>query len=184
MILTCIPYSEQKDLGRAYNDHMELLPNDDDWCLFLDHDAKFTTRSWYPQIQHIINKNPECGCFVAMTNRIGCEWQKYPWVSEDDHDQRYHHVIGRQIQDNDFDIVEDVSNVEKGKVLGGVLILLQKSLWKKIGGFVEGKILGVDNDLHWRLMKKKEKVYLMKGVYVYHFYRADGLGKAHLLAKK
>jgi len=61
-------------------------------------------------------------------------------------------------------------------VLSGVLILIRKAVWKKIGGFVEKQLLSVDNNLHWALMDKKEKLYLMKGVYLYHWYRGGDIG--------
>jgi GT2 family glycosyltransferase len=73
----------------------------------------------------------------------------------------------------------DVSNRE---VLSGHLMLLKKSVWKKIGGFTEKGMLGIDNDLHWRIKKKKEKVYIMKGIYIFHWYRwPDSKNKSHLI---
>jgi GT2 family glycosyltransferase len=181
MIYTSIPYSSDKRLGKAYNTFMNKLPNEDDIGCLLDHDAMFTTTDWHKQISAIAEKNPEAGCFVTMTNRIGCKWQRQPGVDQENHDMKYHREVGQQVQQQSYDTVEDVTNKDRQEVLGGVMILLRKSVWRKIGGFTEDGILGVDNDLHWRIQKYKQKVYLMRGVYLYHWYRADGKGKKHLL---
>ena len=60
MIHTYIPYApktQKLNLGWAYNNFMSLV-EEDDWVLFLDHDATFTTRDWYPQIEETIISNP------------------------------------------------------------------------------------------------------------------------------
>jgi len=110
MIWTHLAYSQQKNLGKAYNDFMKLLP-EDDWACYLDHDAMMTTTTWYNQLESVISKHPECRCFVPMTNRIGCEWQRYGWVSEEDHDIRYHRRVGLQIQQSDYDIIEMIGHI-------------------------------------------------------------------------
>ena len=57
MIYTHIPYAPKesdKNIGFAYNKFMEMLPSEGDWGCFLDHDAMFTTKSWYKQLNDII----------------------------------------------------------------------------------------------------------------------------------
>ena len=71
-IYTLIPYDLEKNLGGAYNKFMDLL-EDDDWAVFLDHDAMFTTTDWMKTIQETITQNPEYGFFTCLTNRIGSE---------------------------------------------------------------------------------------------------------------
>lgn len=182
MIYTSIPYSLEKRLGVEYNEFMKRLPNDDDFGCFIDHDAMFTTSTWFKQLQDIVLKYPECGCFIAMTNRIDCVYQRHGSVDPNNHDMTYHRNLGQKIQQKDYSATEDVSNKNKLEAFGGILIVLKKSVWKKIGGFDDTGILGVDNKLHWSLMDHNEKVYLMKGMYLYHWYRADGKGKKHLIA--
>ena len=115
-----------------------------------------------------------------MTNRIGCLWQRTgKWESDSDN---YHNETGEMIARNFYDQVQDVSVVPRGEVMGGVLIMIRKSTWKNLGGFKPTGMLGVDNDIHWKAMDKGEKVYLMKGVYVYHWYRGgDVNNKQHLI---
>ena len=175
------PYNVDKNIGQYYNEAMEMLPNDHDFCCFTDGDSMFTTNTYGHAMLDYTLKYPECGVFVCMTNRIGCEWQKQPGVNRDDHDIRYHRRLGEKIQAEQYGKITDVSNVPHGSVLGGVLMLVRKDVWRKIGGFKSHGILGVDNHLHWSCQEHGEKVYLMKGIYVYHWYRGETGDKSHLL---
>lgn len=182
MIYSTIPWDSSKNIGKYYNKFMSILPSNDDFACFTDSDASFTTNYYGKDLETYINKYPECGCFVAMANRIGCKWQQQPGVEWLNNDMKFHRAMGESIALNSNYIIEDVSNVPRGEVLGGFLILIKKSVWKKVGGFKETGMLGIDNDLHWKCMDNNEKVYLMKGVYLYHWYRGgDMTNKQHLL---
>jgi len=168
---TFSPYTtpeEGKNIGKAYNACMELLPNDDDWACFLDHDAMFTTQDWNHQLYEIIDANPEYSCFTAMTNRIGNPDQRFAWVDTNNHDIVYHRGLGTEAQ-SQFRL--DVKDITKRQTLSGVVILVQKSAWKKAGGFEEEGFLGVDNHFDIAIRKEGMKTGLMKGIYVYHWYR-------------
>lgn len=181
MIYYSQPYNVDKNIGQYYNEEMEMLPNDFDFRCFTDGDSMFTTQTYGHALLDYVEMYPECGVFVCMTNRIGCEWQCLPGVNKEDHDMRYHRRLGEKLQAEQYGKIEDVSNVHPGKVLGGVLILIRKDVWKKVGGFKTDGILGVDNHLHWACQKHGEKVYLMKGIYTYHWYRGETGDKSHLL---
>jgi GT2 family glycosyltransferase len=182
MIYYSVPYSTDKNLGKYYNDFMKLLPNEDDYACFVDGDTIFTTANYGHIIEQVVKENPEVGCFTCYTNRIGCKWQILPGVDTDTNDIKYHRDLGRNIQTIFGTICEDVTNVKKGEVMSGLLILLKKSTWIKIGGFKEDGMLGIDNDLHWKLQKYNEKIYIMKGIYLYHWYRwPNPKNKDHLL---
>ena len=181
MIYYSIPYDMDKNIGAYYNREMELLPNEIDFRCFTDGDSMFTTETYGHALMDYVEKYPECGVFVCMTNRIGCEWQQQPGVDQNDHDIRYHRRTGEKIQADRYLEIEDVTDKPHGKVLGGVLILIRKDVWRKIGKFKESGILGVDNHLHWACQEYGEKVYLMKGIYAYHWYRGQTGDKTHLL---
>lgn len=161
---------------------MEILPDDNCFMCALDGDAMFLDNFFGRHLSQVINTHTECGCFVAMTNRIGCLWQRQQEVEWKSDDIRVHRRKSQELWKHYEANVVDVSNVDRGQVLGGVVILLKKSVWKKIGGFKEKGILGVDNDLHWKCMDNNELVYLMSGIYVYHWYRGGNASrKEHLL---
>lgn len=171
MIYTFIPYSEEKPprLGDAYNKFMELLPNDDDWACLIDHDVMFTRKNWFHQLNDIIKKHPEYGCFVARTNSMMCSWQKIKEL-ENCHDLLEHKKLGLTIQREFYAEVVDVTHY--GNTFSGFLMLIRKETWNNVkfthGG--KGGLGGVDNNFHRDLKNAGFKVGLMMGVYVYHLY--------------
>lgn len=192
MIYTFIPYApsaHDKDLGFAYNSFMELLPKDDDWACFLDHDAMFTTLSWYKQFEDIVMLKPDAGCFTAMTNRIGNPIQVhgYEWellrnsenrvkrhfevlaLNHSNHDMMKHRLIGKKLLDEKY---SDLQELGMDNPMSGVLMLVKKATWNRIR-FKSG-FLGVDRTFHKDCVDNGLKVFLMTGVYVYHWYRGDG----------
>jgi len=172
MIYTHIPYCPKdrgKDIGFSYNNFMKLL-GEDDWACFLDHDAMFTTKDWYHQLQDIIDTNPEVGLFSAMTNRIGNMPQKLIGINSENHDIKYHREIGKKLQQMYYSSLQ----LEHGNWrISGVVILISKQIWKTVGGFKSG-FLSVDNDIHNKCIEHNIPVGIMNGVYVYHWYRGDG----------
>ena len=178
MILFAQPYSLNKNIAEEYNYYMSTLPDDNDWYCFTDGDSKFTTDNYGHHLADIINKNPGAWLFTSMTNRIGNKEQcvEGMWGSED---MRIHRLKGRELQKKYAHSCTDITNSE---LLGGVLILIQKKAWLKAGKFTGNGILGVDNNIHISVKKAGGKIYLMKGFYVYHWYRGGNrFNKQHLL---
>ena len=172
MIYNFVAYSpeEKEQLGQTYNKYMELL-GDNDWACFLDHDAMFTTLDWYKQLQNIISEHSGYGLLSASTNRIGNPEQMIANL-KDTHDILYHRQIGTILQKQCGTQVNDVTTKH---CISGVVMAVNKAVWKKAGGFKDG-FLGVDNDFHQRVRKAGDKVGIAKGLYVYHYYRANGDG--------
>jgi glycosyltransferase involved in cell wall biosynthesis len=157
------------NIGRYYNRFMELLPEDGVAC-FIDGDATFTTTNYGKQLEAVLEANPSCGLFVGVTNRVGCQWQVVDGVDVESNDIAYHREFGARLAQEHWDSCSTVP-YDATKLLSGVLFLLKKSLWKKVGGFPETGMLGVDNEIHRRVAATGEAVMLMRGVYVYHWYR-------------
>jgi len=171
MIVTLIPYSpraEGKNLGFAYNELMARL-REDDWACFIDHDACFTTYDWYAQLEEITAKLSEPCVLTAVTNRVGSHWQLVPGVVRDNHSMTYHRQVGKAVQSTSRHGLRDVTHES---LMSGVVILLSKKTWRRLGEFADG-FLGVDNAIHQAARDRGYRVYLMEGVYVYHWYRAD-----------
>lgn len=172
MIYFNIPWSTHKNIGKSYNDFMEMVPSDHDFACFLDGDAMFLNTFFGKQLEAIIQRYPECGIFTCMTNRVGCAWQVLGDLAGDD--IRGHRKVAERYESLECE------PAPSSPLLSGVLILIKKSVWKKIGGFKDG-LLGVDNKLHQSAIDNHEPVYVMKGVYVYHWYRGGKKDKSHLL---
>lgn len=174
---TYIPYNVDGNLGKAYNDFMKMV-DDDDWVCFLDADAMFTTRNYYTYMLETIETNPDYGLFTTMTNRVRFDsYQLFKDVSRENHDISYHRKVGIEKNNKYYNVVINLNSLSIPHLLSGVVLLLSKETWKAVGGFCDG-FLGVDNDVHKRCRNHKIGVGLLKGLYVYHWYRADG--KAHI----
>lgn len=178
MIYYSIPYDSNKNIGKYYNDFMSVLPNDDDYGCFVDADTIFTTPNYGHIIEKVIRENPTVGSFTATTNRVNCPWQIHPGVDVETNDVEYHRNFGKSVQDIFGSYCVDVTDLQ---LMSGFFIVIRKDTWRKIGGFLEGGMLGVDNDFHLKIRKKREKMYMMKGIYLYHWYRwPNPKDKTHL----
>ena len=179
MIYTNIPYATSdcdNNLGCAYNNFIDILPSENDWACFIDHDAMFTTTSWYAQLNRIISAHPSIGAFGVRTNRVAYPWQLLGNIDIDNMNIGYHRRIGEYLQKKYFLRISRGSNKnDLGEYdpsrFSGVVILIKKKTWKAIGGFKPDGFLGIDDDLRKRLYKNNIPFAIMDGVYVYHWYR-------------
>lgn len=176
MIYTFIAYDRNRDLGAAYNRSMKLL-GPHDWACFIDHDAMWTTTNWYRQLERAIKVRPAAGLFTAVTNRVGSARQVAPGVDPKNHDIYYHRKLGKKLGQ-----AGGIIDITNGSPISGVVMCLSRSAWSRAGGFKSG-MLGVDNAMHRDLKRRGYKIYLLTGLYVYHWYRADG-DQSHLRGVK
>ena len=179
---------------------MDALPSDNDYACFIDHDAMFTTSDWYPQMTAIVKAYPDVGAFGCRTNRNGHTFQLVGNIDMNNHDISYHRTIGSYLQKEYYDDVFCIHGNVKDLVgphrsgnteqpgFSGTLILLKKSAWRQMGKFqteefvhtdasgsekVTDGFLHVDSEFRKRLARHHIPFYIMNGVYVYHWYRAD-----------
>jgi len=170
MIYYNAPYSLDKKIADSYNSFMELVPSDNDYVCYFDGDTIFTTTNYGHMINEIVAKYPDVGCFTALTNRVGNQWQIPADVIKTNNDIEYHRNIGLSLAKRNSTTCIDVT--DKG-LFSGMCFVLKKELWKLIGKFKGNGMLGVDNQLHLDIRNAKQKLYLMAGVYVYHWYRGN-----------
>ena len=182
MIYYTMPFDSNKNIGRYYNRFMEVIPNDEDWGCFVDADTIFATPDYGCIIEDAILERPEADAFTCYTNRVGCKWQIAPGVDTNSNDVAYHRDFGQHMKIIYGTSIIDVTDKPRGQVMSGFFFMLKKSAWKTIGGFKEDGMLGIDNDLHWRLQKHKLKFYLIRGLYLYHWYRGGNINdNSHLI---
>jgi hypothetical protein len=165
MILTMTPFALDKNLGRSYNEAMQLLP-EDAWGAMLDHDAMQTTRDWYALLTEAIAFQPAAGAFVAVTNRIDAVWQRAAEADPENHDIGYHTRVGLERLKR-----RTLLDITSTKGFGGVFFAVSKAAWRRAGGFADG-LLCVDHSIHFGLQRTCRSVYLIEGLYVYHRRRA------------
>ncbi len=179
MVRYIVPYTLDKDLGKFYNKEMEALPNDDDWCVFVDGDAMFATHFFGNQIEEIINKEG-VELFTSVTNRVGNKHQCIDGMWDEDRMSKLWEK-GKELADKYGSELVDITDYTP---LSGVLIGLKKGAWKRIGGFKSepGLMLSIDNSIHDSMRKDGGKVWMAKGLFLIHYYR-NGIkkNKQHLL---
>ena len=170
MIYYFVPYSTEKNLGKYYNDCLELIP-DGCWACFIDGDAMCTTSNFGHQLEEIIKEHKDFDLFTCMTNRVGTKYQCIDgaWEIED---MNTHRNMGKFLQLNKRLEVEDITN---NAPLSGVLMLVKKSAWSASQKFKEAGLLGIDNSIHYAIRNIGGKVGLMKGFYVQHYYRSGNI---------
>jgi GT2 family glycosyltransferase len=156
-----------------YNHYCELIPDDDDWVCMMDHDIMFLNPKTAIQIKDITQKYPETGLFTCVTNRVGNKLQCYNHTIEENPDILYHKEIADNLIENHYDKVLDIQ-----RPISGLLMVFRKSTWKLLGGFKPG-LLTVDNDFSKKVLQRGLKIKLMKGVYVFHYYRLKE-GRKHI----
>lgn len=166
VIHVVMPFAPDLNLGGAYNRWMESLP-DDAWACFLDHDMMWTTPHWYAQLVEAIAFRPAAGAFTACTNRIASPWQKAEEVADCD-DIAYHRKIGEARRAR-----RTLLDITCTKGFGGVVTLLSKAAWREAGGYADGMYC-VDHSLFFRLVARGRRVFMLDGLYVYHFRGSSG----------
>lgn len=180
-IFHSIPWNTEKNIGVYYNDFMELLA-DDDWACFIDGDAVHTTTYFGKNIEEVIKTNPEYSLFTCKTNRVAVKYQIPNEVDIITNDQKYHREFGKTLWEKNKTTVTDITN---SRLLSGVLICLSKKSWLSVGGFDINNMLGVDNDIHMKMITNNLKVGIMEGIYVQHWYRnGDNRDRSHLIKTK
>lgn len=169
-LTTFIPYALDGNLGPTWNGIFESLPADG-WAAILDHDAMFTTPIWYKQVMKAIARYPE-GTFSCVSNRIGVEsrWQSvnHDDMAADEHDMRAHRIHGAMLAKDGT--ITDVTDKE---LMAGMFFVMSKKTYDMIGPFPNG-LRGLDNAIHAWIRQKGLRLYCIEGLYVYHWYRADG----------
>ena len=177
MIHNCIAYAPQStamNIGAVYNQFMEMI-GDDDWACFLDHDAMFTTHNWYKILEAAVkyteDKKVPIGLITGVTNRIGNVEQRIfdkRSIDAQNHDMYFHRKIGNDRLTNYGLSVRTAKNL-----ISGIVMLTSKKVWKTSGGFKDG-FLSVDNEYDRRARMAGFTTVIMDGLYIYHWYRADG----------
>ena len=169
-LFVCIAYAPldyEMNLGRCYNEYVEML-DDNDFIVFLDHDALFCDSSWLEIIEEVIDKyGHEDALFTCRTNRIGNPYQRLNILGENHH-LSHHKALAKFIQKNTVEMVTEITTLPSSS---GVLMMLSKKTWEKYQ-FSDG-FLKVDNKMHIALRENGGRVFFMNKLYLYHFYRAD-----------
>ena len=174
-LIKVIPY-EPNNLGKAYNDTMRML-GEDDWCVFIDHDVLTLNPHWYEMCVHAIKVvGPKAGFISCKCNRIG---GRHQWVDlgygpakegKDPSDVEWHRAVAKMVFKKYGFAVTKMSPRQE---FSGFFILTSKKAWKAAGGFTEtpGELSRIDTNYNRAIRKAGYELYLIEGLYYFHVYR-------------
>jgi GT2 family glycosyltransferase len=172
-----IPYALDKNLGRAYNEAMTLI-GEEDWACLMDYDVQFLTPNAIRILYEYAALHPNA-LLTCYTNRIHpCNRdQLFKGHMNNISDLKHHIPIAEQLSACDRTVTPITQH------LSGFLMLIGKKLWNEIKFTEDLQCLGVDTDYFDRLKMAGKKVYRMNSLYVFHTYRLmKGIkDKSHLL---
>jgi GT2 family glycosyltransferase len=173
-----IPYALDKNLGQAYNEAMNLIP-DDDWACLMDYDVQLLTPDAGAIVHEYATRAKPDQLLTCLTNRVSTlsKPQLLSGVVNDDSDMRNHiryAEIQRQYLYQTTPITRDIS---------GMLMLISKRLWLQFNFPEDKKCLGVDTEYNRRIRAAGKTIMRMDGLYIWHSYRLmNGIfDKKHLL---
>jgi len=163
-----IPYEPGGLLGADYNRIMKETKYN--WVLFLDHDIFLSLNPhWYYICQQTINQtvDQKVGLITCKTNINHKQTGQYDPESP----------IGCSIEEH-RDYAKTAWNkhalsYEKIEKASGFFMLVNKSAWFDVGGFIGSGLFREDWIFSRRLRLTGFSILCMKGLYVYHARRRD-----------
>lgn len=163
------PGAADKNFGKAINDLIEGLPNED-WVCLRDIDTlPLHHRVFFKQCEDIANSG-EFGLVGAMTNRLGLKYQLHNEELSENFDIKDHLEIAHKRFEEFGSEVEEAPNL-----IAGLFMLFPKSIWLEVGKFPEGaiRINGkfLDYMFSHAVSKAGYKIGIAKGIYIFHIYR-------------
>ncbi len=154
-----IPFRSQAKLGEEYNHIMS--ETNCDWVLFLDHDIFLCNPHWYLLCEKAIAKDKNAGLFTCWVNNKGKTMQRAfdcPETTDIEDHTKYAKNLFEKFK-------YDITEIDRAS---GMFLLVNKSKWKKVGGFLGEGIFQEDWNFSKRLKDAGIKIYRIDGLYVYH----------------
>jgi hypothetical protein len=165
------PGTSDKNLGREYNRACEMVP-EGDWICIRDGDTMFLTPDWCAQIEDIVdNYGQKFDLISCVTNRLGLKHQLYNGTISNDWNVYKHYELAKKLSDRYWDSV-----IETKLYTAGLFMLFNKKLWNEIKfkhGLTSSRDSSdfIDAQFSQEVLKRKKKIGIARGVYLFHAYR-------------
>jgi hypothetical protein len=161
----CTPYNLEKDLGKAYNETMQLIPDGDAAC-FHDIDVMMLTPDAGSIIHHYATLFPNA-LLTCYTNRVSelSRRQLLNQTLSQDPNIMNHMALAKKQQASLYKVTPI------NRDISGMLMVIPKSLWQKHPFDETGQCLGVDTKYGRKLRAAGINILRMDGLYVFHIYR-------------
>lgn len=161
-----IPYKPNQKLAMAYNRAMENT--DTNWVLLLDQDVFLCNPLWYESCLEAIKRVGDNMGMVTCVASGFSNRKNTPQRAEIEcrtSNIEDHFRISHQLY-NKYGIGLEET---RAKNLAGYFMLINRNAWENVKFRDMGRgIIGVDYDFVRRLYNYNYKIYVMKGLYVYH----------------
>ena len=184
MIWFFTPYSFSKKLFEAYDQYMDLVKDPEDWACICDGDMAFMLSDFGHHLQEYIDAYPNTGLFVCYASRSPYGHQMKPGINYESDSIKYVYQNTCKIYQEDH-----LTVIEQNRRIAAPLLLIKKSIWIKYKDKISehasmANIQAVDTAISDVLQRNKEKVLLMAGIQVYHYFRHYSMGEKHILSDK
>jgi GT2 family glycosyltransferase len=169
------PWRSDKNIGRANNEAIALLP-DGDWICLTDGDSQWLLPNWGELVEKVITeRGQEYALIGCVTNRLAGLHQCYNGEFSEDFNILEHYNIAKKLWDTHR------TSVIETKSVAGMCMIFNKSTWEKTGKFRERSITA-DNEFNRQVAKIGGKICLAQGLYRFHSYRIWEAGKGRVIA--
>lgn len=176
MIHVMKPFRTDKDLGKAYNSAMQMIP-DGDWGCLCDLDTCFLTPDAGTILHEYASHFPDAGLFTCMTNRVHelSTDQLYAGRVSGNFDIKHHAEIAKNQKRHLYNVTPI------NHPISGYLMMVKKEVWKETKFSELCGCLGVDNFFSAAILARGLKILRMDGLYLWHSYRINDVkDKSHL----
>lgn len=158
-----VPYEPNGLLGHDYNRIMKESKHN--WILFLDHDIFLSLNPhWYHICQTAIeqNQHKKPGLFTCKTNVNHKGTGQFDENSPQSDSIEDHRQYAKTVWETHSYSVESIPRAS------GFFMLVNKSAWFDVGGFIGTGLFREDWIFSKRLVSSGFSIQCMKGLYVYH----------------
>lgn len=164
------PARSDKNFGKAVNQAIEGLP-DQDWICLRDIDTFPPYHEMFiKQVEEIANNPMGFSLIGCLTNRLGLKYQLVPGMF-DEWDIRKHRLKAKELA-----VKKTIKPLNGSQTVGGIFMLFSKSVWLRAGKFPEGGISINNNFVDYHFSKsvgKFGRLGISDSIYVFHHYRPD-----------
>lgn len=184
MIYFFTPYSFEKKLFKAYDEYMMMIPGAEDWGCLMDGDMAFLMSDFGHQIQEYVDKYPDTAMFSCYANRNPYGHQMRPELNPESDSIRYIFQNAVELREK-----HKVNITPCQRRIAGFLMVIKKATWLKYREEIEkhavsANIQAVDTAISDVLIKHNEKINLMDGMQVFHYFRQYSRSEKHILSDK
>lgn len=165
MIFDITPFRTDKNIGKAYNERIAILPKET-WIIIRDADCMYLTPDYGKVIEDIIMRYGALYDIIgAVTNRLGSDEMCYGGKFSDNMDIRHHIEIANDVKHD--------TGIKEVDICAGFFMMFKKSTWEKVGGFSENILDAPYTDKRFcaKIKVNGGKIGIAQNLYLFHAYR-------------